>query len=86
MRSKYAFKSSIPTAPPKTTIRDRVRRKGSIKSLGKELYTSSDRRDHSRNFIKFFLKNLNKNSGLTVELREEIQALYKAVLTLNRQR
>ena len=54
MRSKYAFKSLIPTAPPKTTIRDRVRKKGSIKSLGKELYTSSDLRDHPRNFIKFF--------------------------------
>ena len=54
MRSRYAFKSSIPTAPPKTTIRDRVRKKGSIKSLGKELYTSSDPRDHPRNFIKFF--------------------------------
>ena len=54
MRSKYAFKSSIPTAPPKTTIRDRVRKKGSIKSLGKELYTSSDPRDHPMNFINFF--------------------------------
>ena len=54
MRSKYAFKSSIPTAPPKTTITDRVRKKGSIKSLGKELYASSDPRDHPRNFIKFF--------------------------------
>ena len=54
-RSKYAFKSCIPTAPAKTTIRDRVRKKGSIKkSLGKELYTSSDPRDHLRNFIKFF--------------------------------
>jgi hypothetical protein len=53
MRSKYAFKSSIPTVPPKTAIRDRVRKKGSIKSLGKELYTSSDPRDHPRNFIKF---------------------------------
>ena len=86
MRSKYAFKSSTPTAPPKTTIRDRVRKISLIKILGKELYTSSDPRDHSRNFIKFFLKNLNKNSGLTVELRREIQALYDAVLTLNRQR
>jgi len=55
MISKYAFKSSIPTAPPKIIIRDRVRKKGSIKkSLGKELYTSSDPRDHLRNFIKFF--------------------------------
>ena len=54
MRSKYAFKSSIPTAPPKTAIRDRMRKKGSIKGLGKELYTSSDLRDHPRNFIKLF--------------------------------
>jgi len=54
MRSKYAFKSSIPIDPPKTTIRDRVRKKNSIKSLGKELYTSSDPRDHPTNFIKFF--------------------------------
>jgi len=54
MRSKYAFKSLIPTAPPKTTIRDTVRKKGSIKSLGKELYTLSDLRDHLRNFINFF--------------------------------
>ena len=54
MKGRYAFKSSIPTAPPKTTIRDRVRKKGSIKSLGKELYTLNDPRDHPRNFIKFF--------------------------------
>ena len=51
---KVCLQASKPTAPPKTTIRERVRRKGSIKSLGKELYTSSDPRDHPRNFIKFF--------------------------------
>ena len=48
------YEKQVPTAPPKTAIRDRVRKKGSIKSLGKELYTSSDPRDRPRNFIKFF--------------------------------
>jgi len=38
----------------KTAIRDRLRKKGKIKSLGKELYTLSDLRDHPRNFINFF--------------------------------
>ena len=38
----------------KTAIRDRLRKKGTIKSLGEELYTLSDPRDHSRNFINFF--------------------------------
>ena len=38
----------------KTTIRDRLGKKGTIKSLGEELYTLSDLRDHSRNFINFF--------------------------------
>jgi len=35
----------------KTTITDRLRKKGTIKSLGKESYTLSDPRDHPRNFI-----------------------------------
>ena len=54
MRSRYTFKSSIPTAPQKIAIRDRLRKKGIIKSLGKESYTLSDPRDHPRNFIHFF--------------------------------
>ena len=53
MRSRYAFKSSTPTAPQNKAIRDRVGKKGTIKSLGKELYTLSDSRDHLRNFINF---------------------------------
>ena len=70
MRSKYAFKSSTPTAPQNKAIRDRVGKKGTIKSLGKELYTLSDPRDHPRNFINFFEK-LYKTSGLTVELKRK---------------
>ena len=35
-------------------IRDRMRKKGTIKSLGEKSYTMSDSRDHPRNFIKFF--------------------------------
>ena len=54
MRSRYAFKSSIPTAAQKIAIRDRLRKKGIIKRLGEELYTLSDPRDHPRNFINFF--------------------------------
>ena len=42
----------------KIAIRDRLRKKGTIKSLGKELYTLSDPRDHPRNFINFFWKTL----------------------------
>jgi len=38
----------------KTAIRDRLRKKGKIKGLGKESYTLSDPRDHLRNFINFF--------------------------------
>ena len=45
----------------KIDIRDRLRKKGTIKSLGKESYTVSDPRDHPR----------NKTSGLTVELRRK---------------
>ena len=44
----------------KTTIRDRLGKKGTIKSLGEELYTLSDLRDHPRNFINFFWKNFTK--------------------------
>ena len=42
----------------KIAIRDRLRKKGTIKSLGKELYTLSDPRYHPRNFINFFWKTL----------------------------
>jgi len=42
----------------KTAIRDRLTKKGTIKSLGKGLYTLSDSRDHPRNFINFFWKTL----------------------------
>ena len=38
----------------KIAIRDRMRKKGTIKSLGEESYTMSDPRDHPRNFINFF--------------------------------
>ena len=67
----------------KIAIRDRLRKNGRIKSLGEELYTLSDPRDHPRNFINFFEKPY-KTSGLTVELKKEIRALYDTVLTLNR--
>ena len=71
----------------KIAIRDRLRKNGRIKSLGEELYTLSDLRDHLRNFINFFWKTLQKNlriDGWTEE--QEIWALYDTVLTLNRQR
>ena len=58
MRSRYAFKSSIPTVPQKIAIRERLRKKGTIKSLGKEFYTLSDPIDYLRNFINFFWKTL----------------------------
>ena len=54
----------------KIAIRDRLRKKGTIKSLGKESYTLSDLRDHPRNFINFFSK-FYKTSGLTVELKRK---------------
>ena len=38
----------------KIDIRDRLRKKGIIKSLSEELYALSDPRDHPRNFINFF--------------------------------
>jgi hypothetical protein len=38
----------------KIAIRDRLRKKGTMKSLGKELYRLSDLRNHPRNFIKLF--------------------------------
>ena len=40
----------------KIAIRDRLRNKGTIESLGKELYTLSDPRDHPSNFVKKKLK------------------------------
>jgi len=70
----------------KTAIRDRLRKKGRIKILGKESYTLSDLRDHPRNFINFFwttLQNLRIDSWSE---EKEIWALYDTVLTLNRQR
>ena len=68
----------------KIAIRDRLRKKGTIKSLGKESYTLSDPRDHPRNFINFFWKTLQnlRIDGWTKE--KEIWALYDTVLTLNR--
>ena len=51
----------------KIAIRDRMRKKGIIKSLGKESYTLSDLRDHPRN--KILLKKNYQTSGLTVELK-----------------
>ena len=47
----------------KISIRDRLRKKGTIKSLGKELYTLSDPRDHPRNLMIFLLKNFTKPPG-----------------------
>ena len=70
MRSRYTFKSSIPIAPQKIAIRDRLRKKGITKSLGEELCTLSDLRDHSRNFI-FSFEKLYKTPGLTVELKRK---------------
>ena len=54
----------------KIAIRDRLRKKGTIKSLGKESYTLSNPRDHPMNFINFFEK-LYKTSGLMVELKRK---------------
>ena len=54
----------------KIAIRDRLRKNGRIKSLGEELYTLSDPRDHPRNSINFFWK-LYKTSGLIVELKRK---------------
>ena len=70
----------------KIAFRDRLRKKGTIKSLGKELYTLSDPRDHKRNFINFFWKTLQnlRIDGWAKE--KEIWALYDTVLSLNRQR
>jgi len=70
----------------KIAIRDRLRKKGTVQSLGEELYTLSDPRDHPRNFINFFWKTLQnlRIDGWTKE--KEIWALYDTVLTLNRQR
>ena len=48
-----------------------MRKKGTIKSLGKESYTLSDPRDHSRNFINFLFEKLYKTSGLMVELKRK---------------
>ena len=52
--TKYAFNSSISTATQSNVIRYRMRKKGTIKSFGKESYTLSDPRDDSRNFRNFF--------------------------------
>ena len=54
----------------KIAIRDRLRKKDRVKSLGDEFYTLSDPRDHPRNFINFFSK-LYKTSRLTVELNRK---------------
>jgi hypothetical protein len=48
MRNKCAFKFPIPTAPPKDE------KEKHNKSLGEELYNSSDPRDQSRNFTISF--------------------------------
>ena len=70
----------------KIAIRDRMRKKGTVQSLGEELYTLSNPRDHPRNFINFFWKTLQnlRIDGWTKE--KEIWAFYDTVLTLNRQR
>ena len=71
----------------KIVIRNRLRKKGRIKSLGEELYTLSDPRDHPRNFIDFFGKQTLQNLRIDGWAKEkEIWALYDTVLTLNRQR
>ena len=70
----------------KIAIRDRLRKKGIIKSLGEELYTLSDPRDHLRNFINFFWKTLQNLRIDDWTEEKEIWALYDTVLTLNRQR
>ena len=54
----------------KIAIRDRLRKKGIIKSLGDELYTLSDLRDHSRNFINFFWKTFTKPPDWRLNWRE----------------
>ena len=70
----------------KIAIRDRLRKKGRIKSIGEELYTLSDPRDHPRNFINFFWKTLQNLQIDGWAKEKEIWALYNTVLTLNRQR
>ena len=60
------WEAGMPSNPPylqlhkKKAIRDRLRKKGTVQSLGEELYTLSDPRDHPRNFINFFWKNFTK--------------------------
>ena len=58
MRSRYTFKSSIPTAPKKIAIRDRLRKKGVIKSLGKEITHIERSERSSEELYKFILKIL----------------------------
>ena len=70
----------------KIAIRDRLRKKGIIKSLGEELYTLSDPRDHPRNFINFFWKTLQNLQIDGWTKKKEIWALCDTILTLNRQR
>ena len=71
----------------KIAIRDRLRKEGTINSLGKELYTMSDPRDHPRNFINFFWKKTLQNLRIDCWAQEkEKWALCDTVLTLNRQR
>jgi len=60
MRNMFAFIPSIPTAPPKRSLRSRMEKERHNKSLGEEYNTLSDLRDHLRNFIFCFTK-LYKN-------------------------
>ena len=54
----------------KIAIRDRLRKKGTIKSLGEGLYTLSNPRDHPRNFIIFFWKTFTKPPDWRLNWRE----------------
>ena len=54
----------------KIAIRDRLRKKGTIKSHGKESYTLSDPWDHPRNFINFFWKTFTKPPDWRLNWRE----------------
>ena len=54
MRSRYAFKILHTYSSTKISHQRQVEEERHNKSLGKELYTLSDPRDHPTNFINFF--------------------------------
>ena len=74
---------SLPTSSTKTkAIRGRMRKKGKIKSLGKESYTLERSKISSEELYISFEK-LYKNSGLTVEQRSKVRGKSKCQLIQN---